>query len=229
MNTLNPSLTRGELWLLNTVVDFSLPICCLKSENLEALLNKAHYGLPLEVIAKDLLNLYHQGLIEVEKSYDDENKESELIELTADKLADILTNETRTLPVHFNYHYYYLTEKGGAYWEAFTQADWYWYLLDEYWQIDCDNEDSPWQVEVYSQNFELLQEFFYGFSEGVIDKSTVEFSQVDSFAMTYWKKLPNVHKLSFQYDEFTNEDLDLKPLHKSWDRSYCDRRWCEWR
>ena len=60
---MDPRFTRGEYWLLETVVERELSVCELIRSDLELLLNKKGHGLSRASLVETLYRLLDSGLI----------------------------------------------------------------------------------------------------------------------------------------------------------------------
>ena len=179
-----PRLTRGEYWLLETVVDLRVPLHFLEadgySENssIELMFNKPGHGLARAQLLECLHDLFHGGLIAVSTFADeppwlptDEQMAAALCAKRSDKSA----------------LYYGLTEKGGAVWETFAVPDWDRFILE-----DFDNENHTgkvmcatlWRLERYLGYFGL------NLLDQTIDSDTVQIQDCGPWQATYWKQLP---------------------------------------
>ena len=58
-----PRFTRGEYWLLDTVVEHELSVCALVGSELELLLNKKGHRLTRTSLVENLYQLLASGLI----------------------------------------------------------------------------------------------------------------------------------------------------------------------
>lgn len=70
---MEPRLTRGEYWLLESVVEFRLGIHALIRPNLGELLNKPPHGLPASRLPDVLTDLFARGWIEAGESHTDDS------------------------------------------------------------------------------------------------------------------------------------------------------------
>jgi hypothetical protein len=209
-NMLNPSFTRGEYWLLESVVEYGLQISLLDSPDLGMALNKPGHGMPRALLVETMRGLFERGLIIAHRSDD-------LFELSADQIEAAL-NEQR--PKHLKHaHYYRLTEEGGRRWEAFARPDWDRYICEEYTPRDKQIE----VAELVCTQRDLLERYLRMLQLNVydIDEGSVQFDTVAPWNATYWKTLPAGHGVSFRCTQKEHMNLAEKPEY--------DRSWYRWR
>ena len=227
---MEPRFTRGEYWLLETVVDFEWDICSLIDDNLELHLNKKGHGLTRIALVETLYRLLSSGLIYAESRVDfsdeavDVISTKEQIELALDEpksWVDVPVNERKVT-------YYGLTQEGGAQWEAFAAPDWQKYIeaachfSDGYeygmWELIC--ADKAW-LERYFQS-----QCFYDPEKVVLD--TVERDYIAPWDVTYWKQLKGAYRIRFREPD-EREKENFEPIPSFPDMGYFDRLWCAWR
>ena len=228
---MEPRFTRGEYWLLETVVKHEWDICGLIDDDLELHLNKKGHGLTRTALVETLYRLLSSGLIYAESrvNFSDEATDvistKEQIELVLDerKFWSRVPVEERKVT------YYGLTQKGGAQWEAFAAPDWQKYIDAgcyysegyEYgmWKLICG--DKVW-LERY---FESM--CFYNRHEGTLE--SVERDYIAPWQATYWKQLEEAHRIRFpELDESERENFELSSEGFP-DVGYFGRVWCAWR
>ena len=228
---MEPRFTRGEYWLLETVVEFEWDICGLIDGNLELHANKKGHGLTRASLVKTLYRLLSSGLIYAERralfsdDVEDFISTPEQIELALDESKSwvgVPENERKVT-------YYGLTQEGGAHWEAFAAPDWQKYieagfrLSDDHtyivWEMIC--ADKAW-LERYFES-----KCFYDPGEVVLE--SVERDYIEPWDATYWKQLKGAHRIRFREpDESEKENFEPSPPSFP-DMDYFDRLWCAWR
>ena len=166
---MEPRFTRGEYWLLETVVESELEVCALLDSELESFLGKKGHGLTRASLVEMLHRLLSSGLIYAKNEKTGFISTKEHIEraleervpwdthhvfMTPDGDIEITPDESkppRTEPVDVRkITYYGLTQEGGAQWEAFAAPDWEKYIArsfqtdeDEYemWELICGDKN----------------------------------------------------------------------------------------
>ena len=228
---MEPRFTRGEYWLLETVVEHEWGICGLIDGDLELHLNKKGHGLTRTALVETLHRLLSSGLIYAESrvNFSDEATDiiatKEQIELALDerKSCSGVPVEERKVT------YYGLTQEGGAQWEAFAAPDWQKYIdggchySEDYeygmWELIC--ADKVW-LERY---FESM--CFYDPHEVTLE--SVERDYIAPWQATYWKQLEGAHRIRFREpDESEQENFEPSPYAFP-DVGYFGRAWCAWR
>ncbi|WP_406698838.1 hypothetical protein V5E97_08130 [Singulisphaera sp. Ch08] len=64
---MEPRFTRGEYWLLETVVEGGRPVLFLRSPWIEAIFNKPGHGMDRQSLVEALERLFRMGLIAASK------------------------------------------------------------------------------------------------------------------------------------------------------------------
>lgn len=217
--SLNPSFTRGEYWLLETVVQGRVPLCWLDWEQLEEAINKQGHGMSRPVLVDTLNRLFADGLIEASTRDDDELRftlDEQQIETALDERQTPDQRET----------YYGLTAKGGAYWEAFAAPNWM-KFIDAGYGMDEQEETFG---EIICADRDLLERYVQGlhYADVIIDPTTLAWGELRPWQATYWKQLPVGYKAMFQYWQHETEDWSLKKMPLSYYWLY-ENRWYNWR
>ena len=138
---LEPRFTRGEYWLLETVVESLFPVSGLTDSDFEFSLNKKGHGLTRDALIETLHRLIGSGLIYAENKVDAPISTSEEIERALDEPRWSIGSsvDRRTIT------YYGLTPEGGAQWEAFAAPDWQRYI-DASSRLTDDGRGIIWEV-----------------------------------------------------------------------------------
>ena len=221
---MEPRFTRGEYWLLETVVERELEVCALLESDLESFLGKRGHGLTRAALVETLYRLLSIGLIYAKNEETGFISTKEQIELALDEpksWVGVPVNERKVT-------YYGLTQEGGAQWEAFAAPDWQKYIeaschfSDGYeygmWELICT--DKAW-LERYFES-----QCFYNPEEVVLD--SVERDYIAPWDATYWKQLKGAYRIRFREpDEREKENFEPTPSFP--DMGYFDRLWCAWR
>ena len=109
---MEPRFTRGEYWLLETVVEHELEICALIDNDLALRLNKKGHGLTRNALVETFYRLLSSGLIYAKNEATGFILTLEQIELALDepkRWVGIPVDERKVT-------YYGLTQEGGAQW-----------------------------------------------------------------------------------------------------------------
>jgi len=218
---INPSFTRGEYWLLETVAELATPICWLESENIEELLNKKGHGMSRILLVDTMHKLFLDGLIIAHRG--DDWNESRVLEPEQIKAA---LEERDALHEIQKRYYYGFTKKGGEYWEAFAAPNWNYYIDCGFELPEDDNEDM-WSGELICMTKEHLERYFKSLQhcQYDINTKTVEWDFLKPWTATYWKELPIGHRVRFRCKE-KEVMIDQSCSH---DRLWYEKLWCRWK
>ena len=219
---MEPRFTRGEYWILETVVEGRFPVADLMDNDIDVTLNKKGHGLTRTALLETLHRLIASGLISAENEVDGMISTHQHIERA-------LNEPIRRIPRvgERKRTYYQLTPEGGAQWEAFAAPDWEKYIYRTF-QLPDDSE----QVirEVICADKTLLDRYFKSqcfYNAKHVSLATVEWDYIAPWDVTYWKQLEGAHRVRFQeQDETEAQNAKRYSLPKpEW---YCSL-WCAWR
>lgn len=212
---INPSLTRGEYWLLESAAEFQIPFRYLDSEDLDISLNKPGHGLGSPQLIKTLQKLYSEGLIFASRI--DDNIDS--FTFTKEQLEAAFKEKLSK----YN-RYYGLTKKGGQYWEAFASPNWDYYIDVGYVPIENGNYDDGELICSVKSN---LEKYFKSvcYHEYDVDEKSIQWDKVEPWEATYWKELPIGYRVRFHGKEKENYLNSDKPREPYW---YHDM-WYNWK
>lgn len=247
---MEPRFTRGEYWLLETVVEHEFEVCALIDSSLESFLNKKGHGLTRASLVETFYRLLSSGLIYAESEMKGSISTKEQIELaleervpwdthqvfiSTDRDIEIAPDESkppRPEPVDVRkITSYGLTQEGGAQWEAFAAPDWEKYIAGSFQPEDTEGEYEMWEL-ICADRARLEKYFesmcFYDPHEVVLE--SVERDYIAPWQATYWKQLEGAHRIRFREpDESEQENLlGLSPPSFP-DMGYFDKLWCAWR
>lgn len=228
--SMEPRLTRGEYWLLETSVDTYYPMSYLCSERysepdgLEQVFNKPGHGLDRSRLIATLAALFRDGLIEA-------LRDDEACFLDESQISDAL-NEKRPLENLENpaaWTRYRMTPQGAAVWEAFAAPQWDQFILDERVLTLDVHEMHPgsatcisrWRLQQYLESIYL--------ADCEIDADSVDVKECGEWSPTYWKALPSGYQAQFQWRMGTQQAEDR--LHSLAFAGFCKMRdgWYRWR
>ncbi len=216
-------LTRGEYWLLESVVTDAIPLNMLASSELAWILNKKEHGLIRQTLIETLVRLFDLGWISA-KFTDVGNVPSRFDQqLKCDQI--IAAMEERG--PWFSASAYRLTPEGGAVWEAFAAPDWERFVL-----IDEDFEEGIGVRTCLSERVLHHQLESSAFIEGPFDPDSVKTKITGPWQATYWKTLPvgfqaNYRRLAVS----ASGSVPMHPYHRLAFAGYCESRdgWYRWR
>ncbi|MDE0683126.1 MAG: hypothetical protein OXI63_09450 [Candidatus Poribacteria bacterium] len=225
---MEPRFTRGEYWLLETVVENEWDIPVLIDSDLELHLNKKGHGLTREALVETLHRLLSSGLIYAETRFMfseevlDFISTAEQIELALDESKawnGVPENERKIT-------YYGLTQEGGAQWEAFAAPDWQRYIIAGFGFLD-DTEDIIWEMICADKDW--LEKYFesqrYYEPETIVLESVAR-DYIAPWQATYWKQLDGAHRIRFRDPDESKQETSPPSFP---DMGYFNRLWCAWR
>lgn len=219
---MEPRFTRGEYWLLETVVDSIFPVSDLMDSDFEVSLNKKGHGLTRGALIETLHRLISWGLIFAES-------EAGGLILTPQQIEGALNEPSWDVaPIdHGRITYYGLTPESGAHWEAFAAPDWQKYI-DTTSRLTDNREGIIWEVICADKTW--LEEYFESkcfYEPAEVSLKSVAWDYIAPWDAMYWKQLEGGHRVRFQEpDETEAQDAKWYPLPKpEWYRSL----WCAWR
>ena len=223
---MEPRFTRGEYWLLDTVVEFRFPVSGLMDSNLEENLNKKGHGLTRTALIETLHRLISWGLISAKNEVDAPISTSEDIERALDeprwRIGSSIDRRTITR--------YGLTPEGGTQWEAFAAPDWEKYIDGSIYLPDPpdDREQGTWEL-ICADKASLESYFeskcFYDAQD--VSLETVVWDYIAPWDVTYWKQLEGAHRVRFHPpDKTETQNAEWYPLPKP---EWYLNLWCAWR
>ena len=220
---MEPRFTRGEYWLLETVVEDKFAIGALIDSELELHGDKKWHGLTRTSLVETLHRLLASGLIYAKNEATGCISTHEQIERAVDEMKSTDIDSVGKEKLTF----YGLTEEGGAQWEAFAAPDWQGYIKvgsqmpdgSEYgiWEVICADKD---QVESYFKSM-------YFHSPIEMSLASVEWDYIAPWQATYWKQLDGAYRVQFQArDERKAKNAEPSPPPSL---EYFYNAWCAWR
>lgn len=170
-----------------------------------------------DLLVNTLHGLFSEGLIFAHRF----GRPEECIELSPEQIENAL-NEKRNMKEH----YYGLTERGGAHWEAFSSPDWENYIDASY---GLQDEADIWSGELICMTKKHLEAYFrslryYNYD---VDENSIRWDIMKPWKATYWKQLPSGHRVRFGYRE--KESKEDSTIPDPIDQLWYDLLWCEWR
>ena len=246
---MEPRFTRGEYWLLETVVEHEFEVCALIDSNFESFWNKKGHGLTRASLVETFYQLLSSGLIYADSKMGGSISTKEQIELALEQRVpwdthhvfispdgdiEIAPDESkppRTEPVDVRkITSYGLTPEGGAQWEAFAAPDWQKYIAGSSRPEDEEGEYEMWELMCGDKNWlEAYMESMCFYQQMEVILESVEWDYVTPWQATYWKRLDGGHRVRCQCrDKSERENFEPSPYAFP-DVGYFGRAWCAWR
>jgi hypothetical protein len=216
---LGPSLTRGEYWLLESVVEAGIPLCWLAWDSLDEAINKQGHGLARPILLQTLDGLFQAGLLEAFHNLDETPRR-----LTIEQL-DAALDENQTAEQGF--FFYLLTERGGAVWEAFAQPRWEQFLQHSVQPSENSLMDTG---HVAGMNKKLVERYVQGlhYLKRAPDPASIQWREHRPWQATYWKVLPEAYEISFDFVPDDEEVFSWDELPRSYWWVY-ENNWYNWK
>lgn len=201
-------MTYGEYWLFEAVVEGQEPLSFLMHPNMELLYNRPGHNLD----RADLIGILR--------------KHFDLGNLTASQegCGDFIPTPSEldealryvALPVEdlLKTCYYALTAKGGHLWETVAQPNWSRYICAKLGGME-DSEGTE-LGDITSTDRDRVERYASGlqYLEYHIAPSSLRWERVAPWEATYWKTLPEGHRLQFRYkfdESVADWDWDCVP------------------
>ena len=225
---MEPRFTRGEYWLLETVVESLFPVSGLTDSDFEFSLNKKGHGLTRDALIETLHRLIASGLIYAENKVDAPISTHQQIERALNEPGWQVEPVEQMEPVDWRtITYYGLTPEGGAQWEAFAAPDWQEYI-DASARLTDDEKGIIWEVICVDKAW--LERYFESkcfYEPAEVSLATVGWDYIAPWDATYWKQLEGGHRIRFQeQDETEAQNVRSYPLA---DPEWFHSLWCAWR
>ena len=223
---MEPRFTRGEYWLLDTVVEFRFPVSGLMASNLEENLNKKGHGLARDALVETLHRLITSGLIAAESEVAAPLSTPQDIERALNEprwgIGSPVDRRTITR--------YELTREGGTQWEAFAAPNWQRYIYRTFLMPEAPDDSERIIREVICADKHWLESYFESkcfYHAKHVSLETVQWDYIAPWDVTYWKQLEGAHRVRFQEPDKTEAQAAKRyPLPKP-DSFYS--AWCAWR
>ena len=225
---MEPRFTRGEYWILETVVEWLFPVSGLTDSDFEFSLNKKGHGLTRDALIETLHRLISWGLIYAENKVDAPISTHQHIERALNEPGWQVDPVEQIDPVDWGtITYYGLTQEGGAQWEAFAAPDWQRYI-DASSRLTDDRKGIIWEVMCADKAW--LEAYFESvcfYDPQDVSLATVAWDYIAPWDATYWKQLEGGHRVRFQeQDETEARNAKSYPLPKP---GCFHSDWCAWR
>ena len=219
---MEPRFTRGEYWLLETVVEDEFAIGALIDSELALHRNKKWHGLTPPSLVETLYRLLASGLIYAKNEVDGFISTHEQIKSALDEIKSTDIDSVGKEKLTF----YGLTQEGGAQWEAFAAPDWQAYIKVGS-QVPDGSEYGIWEV-ICAQKGWLERYFKSIYFHYPIEMSlaSVEWDYIAPWQATYWKQIDGAYRLRFQARDESEENAEPSPPPSM---EYFYSAWCAWR
>ena len=240
-----PRLTRGEFWILNSLVEHRDYLYRFHGPDrfLQDHFNRTPHGLSEDEVVLTVLGMFNAGWIGGEVARRD-GPEKATFEPTGTAIREALNpvlyrrdgdppRRPRRQDPQVTIG---LTPAGGAVWEAFAAPRWH-DFVDDFWRYEGSRPNrTEWRVfratsrdrgKAYARCFADVDGF---------DPADIEWKNVTPFPATYWKTLPvgAVGRLRcpsrFNSGPWTNAEYWNGRYRQAlaWQRSQSYRRWRDW-
>lgn len=186
-------------WLLNLAIDFPvdfgllLPLLDGDDREPHALNVKALHGFTLEEAAARLTELANEGLIE----FFHDPGPGEVRAIAAAEALTFARRSEAAKELSFQ-----LTDAGGRAWEAAAEPQWYRMESGSATPREENGRQIGWDWTLFSQDREHLMAslgWWPVLNHGEqIDLRTIAWEFVETCQVKYWKRLPNVHLVTFE-------------------------------
>lgn len=220
----DPRLTRGEYWLMETVVEHAVPLAFLWGYRSEEIFNKPGHCLSRRGLVGGLRRLSVRGLIEFLRFVGDREvpfaPTGEEIETSLDEQGPGGSPSCC---------YYRLTADGGAVWEAFARPDWSRYIS----QQGTGPGRGKWEAGYcLCADRARLQRYLDGLHWVglIVDPDSVEWGTIRPWRATYWKELPTAYTVSFRRrEDAPGPESRARDEFLHWYTYVYSARWYSWR
>ena len=201
-------MERAEYWILDCALETSTPLCGLVSEQIEELFNRGSHGLSRPELIDLLGRMFGGGDLVVR----------ELSRRELEKVGELFVPDIRQIEAGLRGErnlYYSITEQGGAKWEEVSKPEWSRYVSG--WKYEDPKEFR--EGEAASMDRELVEEQLSMWSGlGVeIQFFSQKWDRPAPWQATYWKSLPEGHRVTFLCRErFRNDFFSRTKVYQRW-------------
>ncbi len=221
----HPRLSRAEYWILETAVQFGVPLCYLGANkvSIEAQFNKPGHGLDNSELASCLHNLFSVGAIEARR------RDDELAFMpTREQIVAALDSKppTRGRTASEYDFLYRLSPTGCSIWEAFAAPEWERFLLEDFdyegyvGTLTCVTRS---RIERYLDYLVLHSDHY------AIQRDTIKIVECGEWDATYWKRLHEGFRASFAWSKPSLRPSSLLERLASSGACQFRDRWYRWR
>lgn len=212
-----------EFWLLNLAQDLSVPLNLLPpvlngdDRESTALNVRSLRGVSLQQGISWLVELAERGLVAFNRS---SGVDEEVAQLAPSTAMSLLKTPGVEREISFE-----LTECGGSAWETAAEPRWHEMAEGSAILKDRGTEPSQWEWTWFSQDRDRLMAslgWHRMIQDEHIDLSTVEWTIRDAYPVRYWKRLSNVHVVTF-------DSRSAEEPRPAWPRGLEPRWFTDWR
>lgn len=212
--------TRGEFWLLETVVERGCPLRYLKEPAASQALNKPGHGLDRAALLDTLERLLQMGLIGFSRVGTGGISGPFDLRLDREEIGAALDERPRAR----DETYCGLTHDGGRQWEAFAAPNW-----ERYFQnyVRYSRNGQRTMGVLISPDNSRVERLFAGarYMGHAVDHKHVHRRVLRPWRATYWKQLPLAYLVCYRFDRVQwNWEEDLEAFM----RVKYIQRWCTW-
>jgi len=215
--TVGPRFTRGEYWLLETVVEMGVSVRSLASDDVALGFNKPSHGLSRPALARTILSLTSKGLIAFTDGLGEKVEPDEL------GIRKQLNNEVSQPGEAI---IYFLTAEGGRQWESFAAPDWNSYLAQSFSSV----HEAEGEALLIHADRSRLQRFLNEVNRAdhwyEVMPGTIQWEVLSPWQATYWKQLPVGHQAKFRYRRKELQRDSMMPFIEALENN---RGWYRWR
>lgn len=178
------SFDAAKYWLLDLVHDLPFPLYRLTHPELEIIANRKGHGLSHSDLLDTLHSLFQEGLIVNIRHPNDEV----IIEFvpTYSEIDLALKGNNKSQ--------YRLTNKGGGRWEVLSKPNWSLFLVDSF-NLRTD------EIIVEASSLQIAEQYMkltpYWYQHDLLSESKKN-EVLRPWQATYWKELPEGHRISVQ-------------------------------
>lgn len=185
-----PRLTRGEYWILNSLVEFEFRFFrfAYEGRDLEEAFNRTSHGLAREQLVDVLLSLLDRQWIQARVERNDDSL-LHIGRLTRAELEAALDDKVQRKTIGERFTWCGLTKLGGSVWESFAAPKWDRFVCClSGGELELEfSGPTEWRVEKY---FSYARVLGYDVIPGSERCDTIE-----PWQATYWKQLPRAHRI----------------------------------
>ena len=200
-SSMEPRFTRGEYWLLETVIRQGCPFVYIHGPEVSQALNKPAHGLDRASLVDSLDRLFQTGLLGAAMLREGGCSGPFSRSLSRAEIEAAL-EETRddyeARGSAYDETYYGLTPEGGRQWELFAAPDWERYV--QYY--DGPSRSERWMNGIIiSPDLAQVERLFEGvrYMGHAIDPEHVHRRVLSPWQATYWKQLTHAHLISYRF------------------------------
>ena len=232
---MSPRLTRGEFWILNSLVETRYQLFCYAGPArwVRDVFNRQTHGLTETELLATLLRLFANGWIAGEETHGDRrsgDRRREPFEPTAGAIRAAFAGDFHHRPdpvVSLG-----LTAAGGEVWQAFASPRWERFV--ESWRKVERALDGKQPVTVRAADLDRGRRYLdlLRRTGDEVDPWAIEWREVRPFRATYWKTLPSGFEVTYRSPRLGRRTWsDRDEMLDDYDRNCAASdftRWWDW-